>query len=198
MTAVKDRRTGFVILKLSIEFGTTRAPPPRGASLTAMPRRAAAARQTPRERPASGRAALDARLKGLGLKRSRRRDLVIDAFLATRGHVSIDELTTAVRRHDPRVGHTTVYRAMKLLAECGEASARRFGDGHTRYERAVPGGHHDHLVCDRCGAVEEFEDAGIEQEQAAIARRHGFELQGHTFELHGHCRRCTQDRRSSP
>ncbi len=140
--------------------------------------------------PGAARAAVARHLARLGLKRSRRRDLVIDLFLGTSGHVSIEELTARVRSRDPRIGQTTVYRAMKLLADCGLASARRFGDGQTRYERETPDAHHDHLVCDRCGAVEEVHEPEIEQAQEAIARHHGFKLTGHTFELHGRCQRC--------
>ena len=131
-----------------------------------------------------------------GLKHSRQRDTVLDVFLETTGHVSVDELTGRVHHRDPGIGHTTVYRTMKLLAECGVASARQFGDGHTRYELDRPGAHHDHLVCAACGSIEEFEDDEIEQMQLVIARRHGFLLEGHTFELHGRCSRCRAPRQA--
>ena len=88
------------------------------------------------------------------------------------------------------MGQTTVYRAMKLLVGCGLATAHRFASGETRFERAQPGSHHNHLVCTCCGAIEEFEDKGIEQLQAAAARRHGFALDGHVFELYGRCAGC--------
>lgn len=137
---------------------------------------------------APSRPVIAARLARAGFRRSCRRDAVIDAFLASDRHVSVEELTARVRAAG--IGSTTVYRTMKLLAEQGFASARHFGDGQTRYEPARPGGHHDHLVCRVCGTVQEFSDAELEEAQRAVARRHGFVLQGHTFELHGRCRRC--------
>jgi Fur family ferric uptake transcriptional regulator len=162
--------------------------PATGAAASPRPRD----RRSPRERIAE-------HIRTAGLKRSRQRDRVVDAFLSTTGHVSIDELLEAVHHRDPEIGHTTVYRTMKLLAECGVASPRRFGDGQTRYEMERPDAHHDHLLCEGCGSIEEFEDDGIEELQRAVARRHGFVLDGHTLELHGMCARCRTggDRRTA-
>jgi Fur family transcriptional regulator, ferric uptake regulator len=125
-----------------------------------------------------------------GLKHSRPRDAVIDAFLETAGHHSAEELTAAVRRRTPGIGSTTVYRALKLLVDCGVAEARQFAEGQTRYERVLEAGHHDHLVCVGCGAIFEFEDERIEALQEAVARRHGFEVTHHRMELYGRCRDC--------
>ena len=49
--------------------------------------------------------------------------------------------------------------------------------------------HHDHLVCVRCGRVEEFVDAEIERRQRQIAADRGFELQEHALSLYGVCSR---------
>jgi Fur family transcriptional regulator, ferric uptake regulator len=125
-----------------------------------------------------------------GLNHSRTRDAVVDTFLATPGHVSAEELTAIVRERAPGVGQTTVYRALKLLVDCGVAATRQFGGEQTRYERVVEGTHHDHLICLACGAILEFEDEGIEALQEAVARRHGFEVAYHRLELYGRCRKC--------
>ncbi|WP_232315644.1 transcriptional repressor [Aquincola tertiaricarbonis] len=52
------------------------------------------------------------------------------------------------------------------------------------------GQHHDHLVCVRCGQLDELYDPGIERRQAAIAHARGFELQDHRLSLFGLCARC--------
>lgn len=132
-----------------------------------------------------------------GLKRSRTRDVVIEAFLATPGHVSVEELTSTVRHRRPAVAYSTVYRTMKLLADCGLAAAHEFGDGQTRYERALQTTHHDHLICLSCGAIHEFEDRGIEELQVGIAKQFGFEVSSHKMELYGRCKRCVAAGRSA-
>ena len=89
------------------------------------------------------------------------------------------------------VSKATVYRTLKLLAECGVASERRFGDGLSRYELADDGDeHHDHLICTNCGEITEFEDPRIEKLQDSIAVKHGFKLTSHKHEMYGICAKC--------
>ncbi|HTP51868.1 MAG TPA: transcriptional repressor [Anaeromyxobacteraceae bacterium] len=144
---------------------------------------AAGARARPQE-------ILRAHLEKHGLRRSRVRDAVADTFFATPGHVSVEELTGRVRRRDPGIGHTTVYRTLRLLAECGLAEPHDFGDGMTRYDPVREAGHHDHLVCTACGTIVEFENPEIEELQGEVARRHRFVTENHKLELYGRCARC--------
>jgi Fur family transcriptional regulator, ferric uptake regulator len=139
---------------------------------------------------APGTAALGAYLARRGLKRSRQRARIAEIFFEMPGHVSVDELVLRVRREDRRVSVATVYRTMKLLSEGGLAIARQFGDGQTRYEVAAGRAHHDHLICTGCGAIVEFANDAIEVQQAAVARRHGFEVERHRLELYGRCAAC--------
>lgn len=125
-----------------------------------------------------------------GLKQSRQRDAVAEAFFTTPGHVSAEELVVRAREVDPRVSVATVYRTLKLLGESGLAVPRNFGEGQTRWESAVGREHHDHLVCRRCGAIIEFANDEIERLQALVARRHGFVVESHRLELYGVCAGC--------
>jgi Fur family transcriptional regulator, ferric uptake regulator len=133
-----------------------------------------------------------------GLKHSRQRDHIAETFLAMGGHVSVEELVARVRRVDPRISVATVYRTMKLLAECGLAVPRQFGGSQTRYEAAAGREHHDHLICTSCGEIVEFANEKIELLQALVARRHGFEVASHKLELYGRCARCRAGREATP
>jgi Fur family ferric uptake transcriptional regulator len=135
------------------------------------------------------RADLEARLRSLGMKRSAVRDAVVEAFFGAPGHISLEELVERARAAAPRVGHSTAYRTMKLLVDTGFAAARDFGGSRTRFER-VGAGHHDHLVCTRCGAISEFEEPAIEELQERVAREFGFDIDSHKLELYGRCARC--------
>ena len=68
-------------------------------------------------------------LKGVGLKQTAQRDTILRTFLETRDHLSTDELHRLVQKKDAHIGYTTVYRTLKLLAECGLASEVAFHDG---------------------------------------------------------------------
>lgn len=139
---------------------------------------------------AEAEALLQRHLQERGLKQTRQRSLIVQAFLGAGGHLDVDQLLARVRGIDPRVSAATVYRTMKLLTELGLAHAQRFGDGHTRYESAVNREHHDHLICTACGKIIEFENDRIESLQEAVARKHGFTVLHHKLELYGICRQC--------
>jgi Fur family ferric uptake transcriptional regulator len=124
------------------------------------------------------------------LKQTRQRELILKTFLDSKRHVTSEELYQSVRADHPNVGYTTVYRTMKLLVEAGLATERNFDDGITRYE--IEQEHHDHLVCIKCGKIQEFESEMIEDTQNRIAKEHGFQIMRHRHELYGHCAACQE------
>lgn len=129
-------------------------------------------------------------LAGQGLKSTRQRDEILRAFIAAGRHLSAEELYLLVKKSHPRIGYATVYRTLKLLADAGLAEERRFEDGFTRYEYKATDGHHDHLICTRCGRIIEFENERIEQLQQDVARKNKFQVQSHKLELYGLCSDC--------
>lgn len=126
----------------------------------------------------------------VGAKSSRRRAAILKAFSPGGGHLTIDELYERARKIDPKVGYTTVWRTMKLLESRGMAASRKFHDGQTRYEYAGTQKHHDHLICVKCGTVEEFVNPKIEEIQKRIASSHKFKMTAHKMELYGYCKKC--------
>lgn len=127
-----------------------------------------------------------------GLRSTRQRDIILDIFLSTHQHVSVEELYLKIKSSNPGIGHATVYRTLKLFAEAGLAREVLLHDGQTRYEHVVAGEHHDHLVCTGCNAIIEFEDEIIEKLQKDIAARHGFLIKNHKMEIYGLCATCRQ------
>jgi Fur family transcriptional regulator, ferric uptake regulator len=134
------------------------------------------------------RQSLDDYMIEKGLRTTEQRRLIVATFFDTKEHLTIDELLERVRALDSRVGYATVYRTMKMLAEGGIANELHFGDGLARYELADAEHHHDHLICDECGMIVEFEEPLIEELQERIATRYGFEVLHHKHELYGRCK----------
>lgn len=130
-------------------------------------------------------------LAGQGLKSTSQRDIILNAFVDAARHMSAEELYARIRKFHPHIGYATVYRTLKLLAEAGIAEERRFEDGYTRYEyKTSETGHHDHLICTRCGEIVEFENERIEALQDDVAKKKGFHVQNHKLEIYGLCARC--------
>ncbi len=137
----------------------------------------------------AARQKLQAFIRAEGLKQTRQRDEILDAFFAAGGHVSVDELLRDVLLRSPGVGHATIYRTMRLFVDAGIAHERNFGDGQTRYEPMVPDEHHDHLICLDCNKIFEFEDPIIEERQAQVCIRWGLTPQHHRHEIYGRCQK---------
>ena len=131
---------------------------------------------------------LESYLQEQGLRLTRQRLTIAEAFFEAEGHPDVEKLTAAIRQRDKRIGQATVYRTVKLLVESGLAQMSRFGGETARYE--AHGEHHDHLVCTHCDKIIEFRNDTIERLQEWVARLHGFQIEDHRLELYGRCRDC--------
>ncbi|HTR68118.1 MAG TPA: Fur family transcriptional regulator [Terriglobales bacterium] len=129
-------------------------------------------------------------LKRVGLKQTEQRNVILRTFLETRGHLSTDELAQLVKKKDPGIGFTTVYRTLKLLAGCGLASEVAFHDGVTRYEHQYNRRSHHHMVCTECGGSVEFFSPEVDKLEEEIGRAHHYATTRHTFQIYGVCEDC--------
>jgi Fur family ferric uptake transcriptional regulator len=129
-------------------------------------------------------------LRRVGLKQTEQRSAILRTFLETREHLSIDELHRLVKKNDPRIGVTTIYRTLKLLAGCGLASEVAFHDGISRYEHQYNRRSHHHMVCTECGASVEFFSEKVGEIEQEIGRKHRYMTTRHTFQIYGICEEC--------
>ncbi|HTS89173.1 MAG TPA: Fur family transcriptional regulator [Gemmatimonadales bacterium] len=121
---------------------------------------------------------------------TRQRDLVAEAVLLSDDHLSVDQIRRALREQGVRVGLATIYRTLDLLVRSGLVRSHDFGQGFRRYEPTGPHAYHHHLVCVRCGRVEEFAHERLERLLPIIADDHGFQPERHRVEIYGVCREC--------
>jgi len=125
-----------------------------------------------------------------GLKCTPQRFTIVEVFIKSQGHPSTEEIYDRVRAIDSTVGQTTVYRTMKLLCASGLAREVQFGDGLHRYEKRLGAAHHDHMICESCGATIEVVDAKIEALQVELAKKHDFTPTTHHLYMFGICSDC--------
>ena len=129
------------------------------------------------------------------LKHSRQREIILEQFLETEGHPSVDDLYQIIQRKHPEIGRTTIYRTLKLLCDAELAEAIELRDGLTRFEHRYKHEHHDHIICTECGVIVEFNSEEIERIQCAIAETHGFIVDSHRHQIFGVCQKCNRTRR---
>ncbi len=115
---------------------------------------------------------------------------IAEVLLASDRHLSAEEVAAELERGGRKVGTATVYRAIDTMVESGLLVERDFGEGFRRFEPARDIPHHEHLVCDQCGRVEEFRDERLERMTTLIAESRGFSRQRHQLVIHGTCRDC--------
>lgn len=126
------------------------------------------------------------------------REHVAEVLFDSSGHLSADDIERRLRERGAHVGKATVYRTLELLAESGMVTARDFGEGFRRYERAPGRAHHEHLICMRCGKVIEFVNERLERMKALIAEEYGFRHHHHRLEIFGTCPECQQQGGAAP
>jgi Fur family ferric uptake transcriptional regulator len=133
-----------------------------------------------------------------GLKHSQQRETILQHFLDTGGHMTVDDLYRVIHRKHPGIGRTTIYRALKLFVDAQLASAIELKDGLTRFEHKYRHAHHDHMICTECGTILEFLSPEIERLQDEIADAYGFTIESHRHQIFGMCQKCTRDRSAPP
>ena len=107
-------------------------------------------------------------------------------------HFSAEDIYRYLLKGNVELGLATVYRVLTQFESAGIVIRHNFEEGHSVFELAADE-HHDHIVCVRCGKVEEFHDDEIEQRQNVIAKKLGFELTDHNLNMYGLCPSCKQD-----
>tara|TARA_B110000914_G_scaffold92876_1_gene81721 strand:- start:133 stop:555 length:423 start_codon:yes stop_codon:yes gene_type:complete len=104
-------------------------------------------------------------------------------------HLSAEDVYKALIEADEDVGLATVYRVLTQFESAGLVMRHHFEGGSSVFELTSID-HHDHIVCQTCGSVEEFYDEIIENQQEMIAEKYGFRITDHSMYLYGVCKDC--------
>ena len=119
---------------------------------------------------------------------------VLEVFLQTEKHVSVNELVERLENNGWQLDRDFVDATLRLMCRFGFAHKSRFDNGVVLYEHRHLGQHHDHMICTKCRKILEFEEDQIEQLQINIAAAHGFHMLQHKLEIYGICKDCLRDR----
>lgn len=106
-------------------------------------------------------------------------------------HLSAEDVYKALLEADEDVGLATVYRVLTQFEAADLVERHHFEGGHSVFEMTTVD-HHDHIVCNSCGRVEEFYDEVIENQQEKIAEKYGFAITDHSMYLYGLCADCNK------
>jgi len=134
-------------------------------------------------------------LRRKGLKLTRQREEILEAFLKIEEHPSTEDLYKVIKRKNPNIGHATVFRTLKLLTEAGIAREIDLGDRRVRFEHGHGHRHHDHLVCQVCSKLIETVNPEIERLQDDLCKKFDFIPTSYRLQIFGICKECKKGQR---
>jgi Fur family transcriptional regulator, ferric uptake regulator len=131
----------------------------------------------------------DLRNAGLKVTLPRVKILEILEKQTSERHLSAEQVYKILLSENEDIGLATVYRVLTQFEAAGLVARHHFEGGNSVFE-LDHGSHHDHIVCMKCGKVDEFTDEMIESRQKEIAQRLGYALTDHSLYLYGYCAAC--------
>ncbi len=104
-------------------------------------------------------------------------------------HLTAEMVYKILLSEGEEIGLATVYRVLTQFEAAGLVTRHHFEGGNSIFELDT-GDHHDHVLCMKCGKVDEFRDEIIEARQKEVALKLGYELTDHGLYLYGFCPQC--------
>jgi Fur family ferric uptake transcriptional regulator len=127
-------------------------------------------------------------LSGKNLRLTAQRRAIIESAFSTRQHFTAEQLLDWSRRRDKSVSRATIYRTLPLLTESGLVREMDFGKDHKFYDpNYAEHPRHDHIICEDCEKIVEFESDKLEQLENEISERLGFSAHAHRLQITAHC-----------
>lgn len=131
----------------------------------------------------------------MALKHSKQRDLIKEFLLTRKDHPTADVVYINVRQQNPNISLGTVYRNLTLLADIGEISRLRLGDGVDHFDADTSP--HYHFICTDCGSVIDLEMDSIDQIDSLAGANFDGEIAGHVTYFYGSCGSCKKQKHTS-
>ncbi len=110
--------------------------------------------------------------------------------MLSNGHFDADQFFATLAGKGLKASRATVYNTLDLLVECGLISRYRFGENHSRYEKAFGRPRHDHLICLECGDIIEFVNEKLEKIQHEVCDEKKFRQLNSSLQIFGTCAKC--------
>jgi Fur family ferric uptake transcriptional regulator len=131
-------------------------------------------------------------LSDAGLRPTRQRMTILRAVAGEERPVTAQDLYARLRGRRGSPGLATVYRTLNSLSDAGVLLRFPAGEGEIAY-RLCPPGHHHHLICERCGQIQEIPSCEVEEWAAGVAQRRGFVARRHQADIFGLCQTCATE-----
>jgi Fur family ferric uptake transcriptional regulator len=122
------------------------------------------------------------------LRLTSQRQAIIESVFSTSQHFTAEQLLEWSRQRDKTVSRATIYRTLPLLTESGLVREMDFGKDYKFYDpNYAQHPHHNHIICQDCDKIVEFESDKIEKIENEISHRLGFSVKAHRLQITASC-----------
>ena len=135
---------------------------------------------------------IEGSLKERGVRLTRQRQILLDLIDKSGEHLDAERLFQMAKQVDPKLNRVTVYRTLKMLKQGGlvdELDLMHFGGDQHYYETRLKQ-EHAHIICLRCGRVEEFFGDPLQKIRRQVEATFGFQILIARTEIGGYCAHC--------
>lgn len=132
--------------------------------------------------------------KSKGLRFTPQRKALIQEIASMNSHFDVDLVYAKLRDKNIDISKATIYRALPLLEQCGIIKEVTKIENKSYYEYSYQKGHHDHMICQKCGKIIEFHNKDIEELQYYICDDFNFTPHSHRLIIKGICSECRRDK----
>ena len=128
-------------------------------------------------------------LRAKGFRMTPQRMMVLEAVEASEDHISAEEIFKQAHAKYPYLNISTVYRTLEMMKEQGLVAESDLGGGRLVYH-PVGKAHHHHLVCRKCGSVQDVDESVFDRLNADLNKQYGFDAELEHMAIFGTCKKC--------
>lgn len=127
--------------------------------------------------------------EGKGLRMSHPRFLVYQELSTSGSPMSPQELYQCLTKKQRKIGLTSIYRSLDLFESLGIVF-KIINGSNAKYKLCKLGDHHHHIVCKKCGNVEELNFCNISEWSKKVMESTGYQVTDHQLNFYGFCKTC--------
>lgn len=129
-------------------------------------------------------------LKKKNLRNTNERTIILSEIYKHNGHFNSDDLYVKLKLAGYNISRATIYNTLQLLEKANLVVKHYFKENYAVYEKVSFNKTHYHLICIKCGKMEEFEEKEINKLVKKISGKYNYKYLNHSMYIYGLCESC--------